>query len=125
MIANYLPRDKDIGSYRLLCKKTESSITASFWRIRFLGKYDPAEDLAVKELEIEYKERIRMFKKWIVFDLNKYGLRIDRNVRREQEKKQKICLQMLRSLILGKIYVVLLEFAANRFRIECQESHGR
>ncbi len=100
-IADFLP-DSDVCSYARVCEVTRASITSIVWKNRFDRTFDNVPGVALHEVARKYAYRRDVSKKWTCFDLGKYGGLIDAQCREVQKKNQKDCLDMLRSLILGK-----------------------
>lgn len=98
-IASYLDSDTDLCSFRLSCHATDDAVNAdsySFWRMRFISQFEkPDWKTKGKKLvdnqkyKEQYQLRKRVLKNGAVFMAGESG-------------KEKLCLAVLRELILGK-----------------------
>ncbi|KAH9222638.1 hypothetical protein DL95DRAFT_505701, partial [Leptodontidium sp. 2 PMI_412] len=100
LIALFLPEDKDIQNYGLICKKTNSSITNSVWRKRFSMFFDDVAGLSPKDAAEKYAFRKHVSTKWTCFDLNQHGGLITKNIREIQGRNQLDLLNVFRGLLL-------------------------
>lgn len=105
MIALFLPEDKDILRYGLICKKTASAITVSVWRQRFSMFFDDVAGLTPKDAAEKYAFRKHVGMKWTCFDLNQHGGLITKEIRVIQARNQVDLLNVFRGLLLGKFNV--------------------
>ncbi|CZT48204.1 uncharacterized protein RSE6_08870 [Rhynchosporium secalis] len=99
-IALYLPEDKDILNYSLICKKSNSAITYSVWRERFSKFFDDVDGQSPKDASLKYAFRKYIGAKWTCFDLDKYGGRVSKDVRDTQARNQLDLLNVFRGLLL-------------------------
>ncbi|KAF2995871.1 hypothetical protein E8E13_004081 [Curvularia kusanoi] len=91
-IAHCLDTDKDIISFRLVCRATNDAIDAdrgSFWRLRFRERYAYKSGLVNKDLRRAYQRRSKMLRRGTGYDFF-HGYR-----KREQD-----VIEVLRDLIV-------------------------
>lgn len=97
-IAHHLDTDKDIVSFRLVCRGTNDAIDAdhgSFWRHRFRENYAFKEGPANKELRRVYQRRSKMLRRGTGY-----------NFFRGYRKREQDVIDVLRDLIVGKYYLI-------------------
>ncbi|KAI6708363.1 hypothetical protein JHW43_009103 [Diplocarpon mali] len=100
-IALFLPKDRDIMSYALICKKTGFAINPSVWRMRFLQFFDEVIGLQPKELTWRYAFRRDVCQNWVAFDLKGLGLgRLDKEMQKVQVYNQKNAIEVIQGLLL-------------------------
>ncbi|KAH7383643.1 hypothetical protein BKA64DRAFT_760510 [Cadophora sp. MPI-SDFR-AT-0126] len=99
-IALFLPKDKDILSYSLVCKKSNFAITNSVWRKRFSSFFDNVAGLSPKDAAEKYKFRKHVSKQWTCFDLNQHGILINKEIKDFQARNQLDVLNAFRGLLL-------------------------
>ncbi|KAF1930806.1 uncharacterized protein M421DRAFT_58030 [Didymella exigua CBS 183.55] len=91
-IAHYLDTDKDIISFRLICRGTNDAIDAdhgSFWRHEFRRKYAFKEGPSNKELQRAYQRRAKMLRRGTGYDYF-----------RGYKKREQDVIEVLRDLIV-------------------------
>ncbi|TIA47678.1 hypothetical protein D6C79_04507 [Aureobasidium pullulans] len=98
LIADCFEEDKDVASYRLICKSTNYSIDedeGSFWRTQFLNSYDPPESVpegdrsTVNEwFKRQYQSRKRAEGQKFVFDSG-------------NSEEEANCLVLFKDLLIG------------------------
>ena len=64
--------------------------------------FDLGESLQNREILLKYAYRRDVSKKWTCFDLKKLGGCIDYQTRQAQQYNRKHCLEMFKTLIIGK-----------------------
>lgn len=109
-IAHYLNTDKDIVSFRLICRRTNDAIDAdhgSFWRHRFREKYAFKEGTSNKELRRAYQRRSKMLRRGTGYDFF-----------RGYKKRERDVVEVLRDLIVGKDPPLLAHSPS------CENIHG-
>ncbi|KAH7095765.1 hypothetical protein FB567DRAFT_566409 [Paraphoma chrysanthemicola] len=92
IIAHQLDIDKDIASFRLICRGTNDAIDAdnfSFWRARFQSKFAFYEGPTNKELRKTYQRRSKQLRRGNGYDFF-----------RGHKKREKDVLLVLRELII-------------------------
>ncbi|KAF2131437.1 hypothetical protein P153DRAFT_421501 [Dothidotthia symphoricarpi CBS 119687] len=92
VIAHELDTDKDIATFRLICRSTNDAIDAdkySFWRARFREKYAAKEGMSNKEMKRTYQLRCKQLRRGIVYDFF-----------RGHKKREVDVLEVLKDLIL-------------------------
>lgn len=99
-IASYLESDKDIVTFRLICRQTCWAIegnNSSFWREKFVEKYDHSDKMKTSnaELEAKYQERSKRLRRGVSQGFQKNG----------HGSSEKKLLNVLRSLILGTSFM--------------------
>lgn len=98
-IAAYLDSDTDLCNFRLLCHATDDAVNAdglSFWRLRFLSQFEkPAWKASGKKLidNQVYKDQ---------YQLRKRVLKNGARFKAGESGKEKVCLQVLKDLMLGR-----------------------
>ncbi|PBP22045.1 hypothetical protein BUE80_DR007040 [Diplocarpon rosae] len=100
-IALFLPKDRDIISYALICKKSSFAINWSIWRKRFLQFFDEVAGLQPQELTWRYAFRRDVCQNWVAFDLKGLGLgRLDKEMQKVQVYNQKNAIEVIQGLLL-------------------------
>ncbi|XP_014555418.1 hypothetical protein COCVIDRAFT_38776 [Bipolaris victoriae FI3] len=95
-IVHYLDNDKDIATYRLICRSTNDAIDAdrqSFWRAKFREKYDFLEGTPNNQLRRMYQRRSKLLRCG-----TKYGFF------RGHGKTEARVVKMLKDLIIESFY---------------------
>ncbi|KAH7385622.1 hypothetical protein BKA66DRAFT_528087 [Pyrenochaeta sp. MPI-SDFR-AT-0127] len=91
-IAHEFESDKDIISYRLVCRATNDAIDAdncSFWRAKFREKYAFKEDSSNTTLARHYQNRARQLRRGLAYDFF-----------RGHKRREKDVVKVLRDLIV-------------------------
>ncbi|KAJ8109151.1 hypothetical protein OPT61_g7670 [Boeremia exigua] len=112
-IAHHLDTDKDIISFRLVCRGTNDAIDAdhgSFWRHRFREKYAIKEGPSNKELRRAYQRRSKMLRRGTGYDFF-----------RGYKKREQDVIDVLRDLIVESFQGPVEFDEYNRPRCKNQE----
>ncbi|CAG8974002.1 hypothetical protein HYALB_00008551 [Hymenoscyphus albidus] len=105
-IVKFLPHDRDVASYMLICKSSGSAICDFVWRMRFEEKYDlprlptGSSKPDTRSLAIQYRCRQLVLSQYTTFNVNRIGGRIDDKVRLALIRKQQNCLDLLKDLLI-------------------------
>jgi hypothetical protein len=86
--------DKDIATYRLICRVTNDAIDAdrgSFWRTKFREKFALKEGRSNKELKKQYQRRAKWLRRGTGYDFF-----------RGHKKREMDVVAVLKDLIVGK-----------------------
>lgn len=91
-IAGFVEYDKDLCSFRGICRSTNDAIDAdncSFWRRRFLAHFDlPINTLSNQEYRTAYQRRRHILKNGAAFDAG-------------MTEREHMCIKELMEMILG------------------------
>ncbi|KAH6615265.1 hypothetical protein C7974DRAFT_443417 [Boeremia exigua] len=112
-IAQYLDTDKDIVSFRLVCRGTNDAIDAdygSFWRYMFREKYAFKEGPTNKELRRAYQRRSKMLRRGTGYDFF-----------RGYKKREQDVIEVLRDLIVESFQGLVDEDGYGRPRCKNQD----
>ncbi|KAF1943214.1 hypothetical protein EJ02DRAFT_343604 [Clathrospora elynae] len=92
-IVHELDADKDIATYRLICRATNDAIDAdklSFWRAKYREKYAFKEGVPNNQLQRKYQRRSRLLRRGVRYDFF-----------RGHKKHELAAIEILRELIVG------------------------
>ena len=93
-IAHELGTDKEIATYRLVCRATNNAIDAdnqSFWRAKFREQYVLKEGVSNAYLQRTYQRRARLLRRGTTYDFF-----------RGHKGREASVVEILRDLIVGK-----------------------